>query len=374
MRRVVKTLAVDLRALVEAPTGIGIYTLALLRELQTGAEGRTLGLAHRQPSVWKELERLGIEIDVRRAPFGVWWQQLTLPRRLRRGDIDLFWSPLMTLPPDPAVPSVVTVHDLTPLLFPETHRLKVRWSLYPFLQRSLEQATRIVAVSQATANDLRQHFPQCADRIRVVLNGVDPEFVPASADQIAATRSELQTPNGYFFYAGTIEPRKNVGLLLDAWASLREQDAQVPPLLLAGPYGWGSKRLIQRIRGLQDCGVRYLGRVQRPQLVRLMQAARVFVYPSLYEGFGLPAAEAMACGVPTVVSSSSSLPEVVGDAGLVVDPHDAEELRGALGQLLREPSQANDLALRGLERARLFRWSRAANEMRSVFDEALKEI
>src|SRR6185295_10687768 len=332
---------------------------------------RYVGMAHRPPRQTAELEAAGIAVEHQRAPLGVLWQQLRLPRRLKRGDVDLLWSPLITLPLRCPVPAVVTVHDLTALLFPEAHTLKVRWSLLPFLRPSFEQARRLVAISAATARDLAFHFPQCAEKVQVVYPGIDPEFRPAAPEEIAATRRELGAPEGYILYAGTLEPRKNVGALIDAWELLRAEDAQTPPLVLAGPYGWGSERLARRIAELQKDGLLSFGRVERSRLVRLFQAARIFVYPSLYEGFGLPAAEALACGVPVVASNTSSLPEVVGDAGLLADPGDAGALAARIQTLLADPGRAAELAARGIERAARFRWERAAREMEEVFREAL---
>lgn len=367
-------IAVDLRALVPAPTGIGVYTRSLLLALAERNGMSYVGMAHRPPREDGELQAAGIAIEHQEAPLGVLWQQLRLPRRLARGDVDLFWSPLFTLPLRCPVPAVVTVHDLTALLFPEAHTLKVRWSQLPFLRPSFERARRLVAVSEATARDLAFHFPQCAERIRVVYSGIDPEFKPGDRGEIAATRRELGAPEGYIFYAGTLEPRKNVGALLDAWQALKAENPQMPPLVLAGPYGWGSERLARRIGDLASEGVRYLGRVDRVYLVRLFQAARIFVYPSLYEGFGFPAAEALACGVPVVATNSSSLPEVVGDAGLLAEPGDAGALAGHIHRLLNvlgKPDRAAILAERGVRQAAKFRWERTAEEMERIFQEAL---
>jgi len=363
--------AVDLRALVPAPTGIGVYTRSLLLALAARQGMRYVGMAHRSPREAGELEAAGIGIERQEAALGVLWQQLRLPRRLAQGDVDLFWSPLITLPLRCPVPAVATVHDLTALLFPEAHTLKVRWSLLPFLRPSFERARRLVTISAATARDLAFHFPQCAEKVRVVYPGIDPEFRPGTPEEIAATRRELAAPDGYLLYAGTLEPRKNVGALLDAWELLRAEDVQAPPLVLAGPYGWGSERLARRIADLEAEGLRALGRIDRPRLVRIFQAASVFIYPSLYEGFGFPAAEALACGVPVVASDTSSLPEVVGDAGLLVDPGDAGALAARIQALLANPAWAADLAARGIERAARFRWDRAAEEMEEVFFEAM---
>jgi glycosyltransferase involved in cell wall biosynthesis len=363
--------AVDLRALVPELTGIGVYTRSLLLALAARGNFRFVGMAHRPPRGAGELRDAGIAIEHHEMPLGVLWQQLELPRRLARRDVDLFWSPLITLPLRCPVPAVATVHDLTVLLYPEAHTLKVKASLLPFLRPSFEAARRLVTISGATARDLAFHFPQCAEKVRVVYPGIDPELRPGDPAGIAATRRELEAPEGYILFVGTVEPRKNLGRLLDAWTALRSEDPRTPPLVLAGPYGWGSEKLARRIRALAPEGVIATGRVERERLVRLFQAARVFVYPSLYEGFGLPAAEALACGVPVITSDVSSLPEVVGDAGLLVDPADSGAIAGRLRFLLDHPEKEADLARRGIERAVRFRWDRAAAEMEEVFGEAL---
>src|SRR6202035_3009846 len=233
---------------------------------------------------------------------------------------------------------------------------KVRCSILPFLARSLARARRIVAVSRATAADLRFHFPECADRVRIVYEGVDPAFRPAGAGEVAAIRADLGCPDGYLLHVGTLEPRKNVGILLDAWEALRRDDRATPPLVLAGGPGWRSRRLRARIESLGPLGLKAQGRVGGAALVRLFQGAKVFVFPSLYEGFGLPPLEAMACGIPTVVSDVSSLPEVVGDAASIVDPADAGALAAAIRELLGDPLRAADLGARGVARAAGFRW------------------
>jgi len=368
-RAATPTLAVDLRALVPTPTGIGVYTRSLLKALAARQRLRCLGVAHAAPRGAADLAAAGIAVEQQRAPLGVVWQQLVLPRRLAKGDVDLFWSPLLTLPWRCPVPAVATVHDLTAMLMPENHSLKVRLSILPFLARSIDTARRIVTLSHAVARDLAFHFPESAGKVRVVPPGIDPEFRPAAREAIEATRRELGAPLGYVLYAGTLEPRKNLATLLDAWQLVATQ-GEAPPLLLAGPYGWGSRDLMRRIDGLAP-RVRALGHVDRALLVRLFQAATVFVYPSFSEGFGLPPAEALACGVPTVVSNVSSLPEVVGDAGVQVDPEDAGALAAALGGLLADPARREELGRRAVARAARFNWERAAEEMEAVFLEAL---
>lgn len=364
-------IAVDLRALVGVPSGIGFYTQSMLRCLAHRETATYVGMAHRPIVDDRLLVESGISMEAHGGPLGVWWQQLIVPGRLRRGDIDLFWSPITTLPMRLQIPGVVTVHDLTTLLHPQTHRLKVRLSVLPFLADTLGKAKSIAADSRATADDLRQHYPRCGPKIEVVYPGIDAEFKPGVPQDIAATREELVCPDGYILYSGTLEPRKNLGTLLNAWETLRKTRPGTPPLVLTGPYGWRSRNLLSRIEGLSSQGLHYLGRVPRPRLVRLMQAASIFVYPSLYEGFGLPPAEAMACGIPTITSNRSSLPEVVGDAGLLFEPESAEELANSIRRLLDEASLATELGNRGWRRAQRFRWEHSAELMERLFLQAL---
>lgn len=367
------TIAVDLRSLVRAPTGIGIHTRELLVRLAPRGEANFVGMAHAAVADPTPLTAAGITLETHPSLRGVFWQQFRLPRRLRAGDIDLFWSPLMTLPWQTTVPSVVTVHDLTAVLYPETHRFKVVWSILPFLRRTVETASRVVTVSGSAADDLRFHFPQCADRLRVVPNGVDPSFVPADAEHIAAIRERLGCPDGYLLYAGTIEPRKHVDTLVEAWAHLRDQDPNVPPLLLAGDPGWGAPGLRRRLRQLAPHGVRQLGRVDHATLIELLQAASLFVYPSAYEGFGLPVLEAMACGVPVVTTKASSLPEVAGGAALLVSPGEVPALAAAIRRLLDTPALAAELAAAGRLQAARYPWERGADLLAEVFRETLAE-
>ena len=365
------TIAVDTRSLVGPATGIGVFTLSMLKALADRGVVRCVGMAHRDLSSAEELQRAGIEMEAQAAPSGVWWQQLVLPRRLAASDIDLLWSPLLTLPVRSPVPGVVTIHDLTPLVLPGAHQLKVRLSFLPFLASTLRQA-RVVAVdSKATAGDVKAHFPAAGSRVQVVYPGIDPVFVPGAPADIAATREELSCQRGFLLFSGTLEPRKNLATLLDAWEALVKTSPDALPLVITGPYGWKSRSLSARLRELKPLGLHYLGRLPRARQVQVMQAASIFVYPSLYEGFGLPAAEAMACGIPTIVSNRSSLPEVVGDAGLQVEPDDARQLRETIAKVAADDGLSVELAEQGHQRAQRFTWQKAAGEMEEIFLEIL---
>jgi alpha-1,3-rhamnosyl/mannosyltransferase len=367
--------AVDLRAVVRPPTGIGVYMMEILRQLSAAGEHELVGLVHRAPAAGEELRAMGVEVEVSPAPLGVLWQQLLLPRRLGRGDLDLFWSPLQTLPGRVPTPAVVTLHDLAALHVPETLPAKVRWSQLPFLRRSLERADRIVVPSRRVASEVAHAFPVAAPKVRVVPHGVAPRYRPAEDDsERAAIRARFDAPGGYFLAVGTLEPRKNLDLLLEAWPAVRaEPEGSATRLLLAGPPGWKVRATERRLERLAAHGVRRLGRVDDEELAALYRGATALVYPSRYEGFGLPVAEAISSGVPAIVAEATSPAEVAGDAGIACDPDSPDALAGILLRLLRSPAELAELTERARRRAEGFSWPAAAAALAEVFREALRE-
>ena len=240
------------------------------------------------------------------------------------------------------------MHDLTALLLPETHRAKVRWSVLPFLRPTLERARRVVAIFRGHGARLALPLPGMR---RAPASRATWASIPSSA-RARPRRWRRPGPSSARRRVFSSSPAPSsrasrVDTLLDAWEALRRDDPTTPPLVLAGPYGWRSPQLLRRMARLEPLGARYLGRVERERLLRLFQAARLFVYPSIYEGFGLPPAEALACGVPVVACAAASLPEVVGDAGELVEPRDAAALAGAIRRLLTDPAREAELRAAG---------------------------
>ncbi len=305
-------------------------------------------------------------VAVQAMPFPRLWTHLRLSWEMLRRPPDLLFVPAHVLPLIRPRRTVVTVHDLGYLFFPETHPPARRLELHLSTAWNARVATRVIAVSQATKDDLVRHYRIPAERIRVVHHGVEPRFRPTEDPAVAA---RYGLPKGYFLYLGTLQPRKNLERILQAYARL---PAGAPPLVLAGAKGWYFERIAAQIAalGLQERVV-LPGYVADDDVPALLGGAIALVYPSLYEGFGLPALEAMACGTPVISARSSSLPEVVGEAGLLVDPLNVAELAGALRRLLEDEALREDLSRRGLAQARLFSWERCAREALSVFDEAL---
>lgn len=267
--------------------------------------------------------------------------------------------------------SVVTLHDLAFVLHPETHTPASR-AYYAATGESARRAERVIAVSQRTASDAVRLLGLDPARVRVVHEAAAPVFEPRRPEELkpVAERFHLDLDRPYLLFVGTLEPRKNVPLLLEAFAILRQDlDAH---LLLVGARGWLDDSIFEAHArsGVADAA-RFLGPLSVEDLAVLYSHAGVFVLPSLYEGFGLPVLEAMACGAPVVCSNAGPLPEVAGDAAVLLPPENPTSWAMAIRQVLLEPWRAAELRTRGFARAREFSWARAAQATHEVYREAL---
>ncbi|MDW8234299.1 MAG: glycosyltransferase family 1 protein [Roseiflexaceae bacterium] len=279
----------------------------------------------------------------------------------------------------PGAATVLTFHDLTTRRFPEMH-VAENAALHAAKERfARDRADRIIAVSEATRRDIVSELGIPPERISVVYEAADARFRPHTPDETRSILSRYDLAHGrYVLSVGTLEPRKNYIRLLEAYAALRARyDAcrrMLPPLVIAGGYGWKYDAILAAPERVGVAGlVRFLGRVPDEDLPALVAGARVFVYPSLYEGFGLPPLEALASGTPVVVANTSSLPEVVGDAGLYCDPYRVDDIARQIAALLECEDLAQRLRRTGLERAKQFSWERAARETLAVYAQARAE-
>jgi glycosyltransferase involved in cell wall biosynthesis len=266
----------------------------------------------------------------------------------------------------PGLKTIVTIYDMTTFLFPEYHTEEtqsIQREKYRFAQ---DHADAIIAISESTKQDIIRFLGIEAERIHVVYAGVSPEFKPLPEDVVEKTVAKWElVPKTYILHVGTIEPRKNLVKLIEAYDAVwRKRPLTTPKLILAGAAGWFFKEVFATIEdlGLEEQVV-YVGRVDDVDLPALYNGALFFVYPSLYEGFGMPPLEAMACGIPVLTSNGSSLPEVVGDAGILVEPDNIQSIAEGLSLLLED---SQELARKGIERAKLFNWQRAAEETTAV--------
>ncbi len=305
-------------------------------------------------------------------PVRILWEQFVQPWVLRRRGIDLLHAMAFVGPVVSPCPVVVTVLDLSFLYYPRTFRPGNRLYLRLFSRLSARRARRIIAISEHTKGDIIRCLGIAPERIDVVYCGVEKRFRPVPDGDVLAFRQEKGLPSDFILSLGTLEPRKNLALLLNAYSRLRESGASPPPLILAGAKGWMYECLYSQVEqlGMSD-SVRFQGYVHPDELPLWYNAATCFVYPSLYEGFGLPPLEAMACGTPVLSSNAASLPEVVGNAGLLLDPLDERGWTHGLAQVLDTPVLRRELAERGLDRASRFGWGRAAQETVRVYHRAL---
>jgi len=351
--------------------GITSYIFNLLRHLPETATGMeyTVFLSEKRyrgaPGLRLQVSRL----PTSRPAVRILWEQALLPWVARREGIDLLHNMAFVGPLAGGCPFVVTVHDLSFLFFPHSFRSLRRSYLRVFARMSVRRARRVIAVSESTKRDLVEIYDISPAKIDVVYNGVDARFQPLPADQAAAFRQQQGLPDRFILFVGTLEPRKNIVSLIDAYARLPKER---PPLVLVGGKGWFYDEIFGRVEALGLTGeVRFAGFVPAEDLPLWYNAADLFVYPSLYEGFGLPPLEAMACGTAVITSTASSLPEVVGQAGQLVDPTDTEALAAAMAQVLGSRELQQEMETAGLAQAAGFSWEETARKTVDSYRRAL---
>jgi glycosyltransferase involved in cell wall biosynthesis len=301
-------------------------------------------------------------------------EQLSVPLDLRRERIDLFHAPHYVLPPLVPCKSVVTIHDCIHLRFPQY--LPNRFA-YAYARASMwiaaHRASRVLTVSAASKRDILRYFHVPDAKIDVIYNAIDERFGETPApEEVERVRERYQLGGPFVLYAGNIKPHKNLERLIEAFHMFRRGEFEHVKLLIIGDeiskYAT-LRRAVHRYKLHKH--VRFFGFVPDRTLAILYRLAGVFVFPSLYEGFGLPPLEAMASGTPVITSNVSSLPEVVGDAALLIDPYEPDAIADAMRRVLGTPSLRDDLRARGFARAREFSWERSIRRVRAIYEEVL---
>ena len=301
------------------------------------------------------------------------WEQLVQPWAAFRERLDLLHAPVYVGPVLAPCPVVVTIHDLSFYLYPELFRRRNRIYLQTFTRRTAERSAGIIAVSGSTRADIVRMLGVPERRVAVIPNGVGEEMRPIEdREKVEGLRRRYSLPEHLILFVGTLEPRKNIVTLLQAYAILRRKRGTVHRLVVAGGKGWYYEEIYAVVEslGLSD-DVFFPGYIPQSELPLWYNAADLFVYPSLYEGFGIPPLEAMACGTPVVVSNTSSLPEVVADAGVVVDPCDAEALAEAMLRVVSDPVHHRALRDAGLLRAKGHSWRNTAARTADFYRQVL---
>lgn len=299
-------------------------------------------------------------------------QQWRIPRLLRKDGAGLYHSPYYLMPYRPGIPTVLTVYDLIPLHFPQFVSARARLLFRLVMSLALGAADQVIAISEATRQDLQRAFRLPQEKIQVIPLAAEQNFRPPTAGEIQRVRSKYNLPEEYVLYLGINKPHKNLAGLVEAWAHLAHQR---PPgnekLVIAGawdPRYPQVKQLATRLNLTQ--AIIFLGSIPDTDLPALYGAARLFVFPSFYEGFGLPVLEALSCGTPVACSHASSLPEVAGEAAVYFDPAGSDRIAESLARILKDEALREDLSVRGLEQARKFSWRRTAQRTLQVYRQA----
>lgn len=356
--------------------GIGSYTYNLVKNLLKIDKENEYKLIHRYPTD----DPIYTEADEIIAPYPkiplkkTIGNNISLPLKLKPYKLDLIHDPSQISPFlfNPSHRKVLTIHDLSPILFPETHgRIHVLLQKHIF-PRSLKHVDRIITVSDSTKNDVIRYLKVRKSKITTIYNGVDEVFQVLCDDATESVKKKYRIKNPFILYVGTLEPRKNIPVLLKAFYLLKKKGIG-HRLVIAGGKGWKYENIYKTLNELNlQKEVIFTGYVQYEDLPKLYNAADIFIYPSLYEGFGFPPLEAMACGTPVIASNTSSLPEVVGNAGMLVDPLDAAKIADAMRKVLNNEDVRERMIQMGLERVSMFSWERCAEETLEVYKSLVK--
>jgi len=355
------------------PAGIGQYIQGIFSALPEQDDSLQLhAFCHREDTLFPPGERFRA-VNLSGKYFGKWsqtaWEYLLWARMIDRMDVDLFHSTAHLVPQQAKTPMVLTVHDLTNFLFPRWYRLTNQLNRSWHLRRGIRQARKIIAVSHSTRQDLCQLFPEAEGKTEVIYEGFDPIFYPRGEVDRKALGLTFQEP--FILWVGTTSPRKNLESLLQAFDRVHQQQPDVR-LVLIGQRGWKDQSVFDFIHE-RHLGrfVSALGYQPWEKLPLFYSACTAFVFPSLYEGFGLPVLEAMACGTAVLASRTSSLPELIPDDAALFDPQRPEELAEKLLWLFDNAADRQRLSEQGLERSKRFSWSQAARDTYALYQKAL---
>jgi glycosyltransferase involved in cell wall biosynthesis len=370
-------------------TGSGQYTLQLLKQLPRVAPQHEYALVvpHKSSfeiidiTVTTDFQSLiaGLQFPRKAVNFRkLLFEQSIMPRAAQAYEADVLHIPYWAPPLRSSVPIVVTIHDIIPLILPQYRGGALVRAYTQLVSAATRGATLILTDSEASRGDIAEHLRIPADRVRTIYLAANPEFTdhldPIDAKRAALPlRENYDLPDDYVLYLGGCDARKNVETLLQVYTWAQDALGESYPLVFAGSLPdrhdefFHDPRVIAKQIEVENV-VRFIGRVTEEDKVALYQQARAFLYPTLYEGFGLPALEALACGVPVVGSNASSVPEIVGDAGILVDPKDARAMAGALIAVCTEDPLHDELSERALRQAEKFSWKKCARETVEAYE------
>lgn len=364
---------VDILGLSNIYTGIPNYMRYLIDGLaKLELSSHKVFLLSRQPIFADDSLTSHLSQAVVRWPFKRGWNSFALPWMVKRLRLNVMHLPAFSTPHFAPCPLVVTIHDLAYLMHPECCRRETLQYLSGKVPHALRKASAVITPTTAVKKEIVAHYGFPQEKIFPVWHGVSPKFKILPQEPVAKVKFELSLPEPFILFVGTVEPRKNLGRLIEAYGKAVAHGLE-HFLVIAGARGWLCEEIYEIPRKLGvEKRVLFLGYIPDELLPALYNAADIFIYPSLYEGFGLPVLEAMACGTPVIASKISSLSEVVGEAGMLVEPLDTDVIASAMLFLARNPEEKRRLVRKGFERAKNFSWEKTAQETLKVYEEALK--
>ena len=370
-------IGIDATPLPPRPVGAGNYIIQLIRAFartQAPAEFVIFTQRHGLPLLGVQ-ERPGFQLVVLpdRSPAArLLWEQTAFPALAARHKLDLLHSLHYTMPLAYRGRTVVTFHDMTFFLFPGLHTLPKRYFFRLFIHLSQRRATALIADSESTRQDAIRLAGVPPGKIHTALLGITPEFHPESDPAaLEAVRQKYHLPERFLLFVGLLEPRKNLPALLQAFAGLPPHQPPVK-LVVVGRQGWMYEQTLQLVHSLRLAErVHFTGYVDQADMPRVYNLAEVAVYPSIYEGFGFPVLESMASGTPVITSDVSSMPEIAGEAGVLLPPGDVPALTQAIQHLLSDPAERQRRSRLGLQRAAQFTWERCAAQTLDIYRQCL---
>jgi glycosyltransferase involved in cell wall biosynthesis len=316
---------------------------------------KAIGPKARQPLAWK------------------FWYDFSLPLVVKKWKADVLISPDGFCSLTTTIPQVLAIHDLAFLHYPQGIRAIYAAFYKLFTPKFIAKANHIVTVSEFSKADIVKHYPIAKDKISVVYNAADKGFSPIDDTTKDLLKQQITEGREYFLYVGAIHPRKNLINLLKGFSWFKKRYQSNMKLVLAGRMAWKNELFLKQLETYKYRNdVVITGYVEEEKLQEIVGAAYALVYPSCWEGFGLPVLEAMQSGVPTIIANNSSLPEIAGEAGFLVDPDNAEEWGQAMGILFKDENHRNQLIQNGLTRAKDFNWENSAQKLKSIIDEIVK--
>jgi glycosyltransferase involved in cell wall biosynthesis len=370
-------IGINARYLQNPNSGIENYLLNLILSLKQVDTKNNYTLFFGKNPVPEQVLGSGFNCDVSRMPthnqmLKILWGHLYLPGRIKKMKLDVFHEPCFIPPVFKKCPTVITVHDVSHRIVPHCFTLKNRLYIDMLLGKSLQAADSIITVSESSKNDIISNYKVSAKKIRVIYEGVNDRFRKKSnSEEIEDTKRFYNIKGNFILNISLITPRKNLVSLIRAFYLLKKSKKIDYQLVIVGRKGWLYDDIFKEVIKLKlEEDVVFCGHAPSEHLVHLYNAASAFVYPSLYEGFGLPILEAMACGCPVVTSNISSMPEVCGDAALLVNPKNIEEIAYAVNRVIVDTDLRRDLINKSSERIKFFSWQKAATETLSVYKEA----